>query len=179
MRAKKPGLFGSLAAVLFGLMFIAVGHFIHQQRVPYPDGVAAAATVTAVERRDGGDTYSAVVTFTTRDNRSVTVTESSSSSIRPHIGDRVQVSYQAADPEGARIIPAHDWVGLICYLAGGLVVLLGLANFGTRVAALVFTAGLVITGWQTGRRMKREAAARAADAARAAEAARAAGNPWV
>lgn len=178
MRVKKRGLFGSLAVVLFGMVFIAFGYFVHQDRVPYADGLSATATVTDVEQRHGdGVTYSAVVTFTTRDNRLVTVTESSSSSIRPHIGSKVQVSYQASDPGGARIIPAHDWVALICFAAGGLVVLLGLISFASRVAALLFTASLAVTAWQTGRRAKREAAARAA-AAPAADAARAPGNPW-
>jgi hypothetical protein len=165
--------------VLFGMVFIVFGYFVHQDRVPYTDGISTTATVTDVEQRHGdGVTYSAVVTFTTRDNRSVTVTESSSSSIRPHIGAKVKVSYQASDPGGARIIPAHDWVSLICFAAGGLVVLLGLISFASRVVALLFAASLVITAWQTGRKAKREAAARATGAAQAADAAQAPGNPW-
>lgn len=166
MSAKKPGLFGSLMVVLFGLVFIVFGYFVHQQRVPYADGVSATAKVTDVQERRGGNgpTYSAVFTFTAQDDRQVTVTESSSSSIRPHIGESVDVSYQAADPGGARIIPAHDWVSLICFAAGGLVVLLGLASFAVRLLAVALAVGLAITAWRGVRRASREAADPAAAA---------------
>ena len=174
MNAKRPGLFGSLMVVLIGLVFIVFGYFVHQQRTPYPDGVSATGKVTSVEARKGsnGTTYSAVFTFTTQDNQSVTVTESSSSSLRPHLGDAVRVSYQATDPGGARIIPAHDWISLICFAAGGLVVLLGFANFAARLITVMLAVGLAITAWRSLRKTNQEAAARAA-----ATAARASGGP--
>jgi hypothetical protein len=153
LSAKRPGLFGSLSVIIIGLIFISAGYFVHQQRVPYADGVSTTGKVTDVkQRRDSdGTTYSAVVTFTTQDMRSVSVTESSSSSTRPNVGEAVHVSYRLADPEGARIVPDHDWISLICYAAGGLVVLLGLAHLILRL--LVVT--MVIVAWRAGRKARR------------------------
>lgn len=159
MKGNRPGLFGSLFVVVFGLIFITAGHFVHQQRSPYADGVSAAGTVTDVKQsvdHDGTTMYAAVVTFTTQDNRSVSVTESSSSSTRPEVGKAVQVSYRAVDPEGARIIPAHDWISLACYAGGGLVALLGLAHFLLRLLAVTLMGVGLYTSWKTRRAMMRQ-----------------------
>jgi hypothetical protein len=151
---KTSGLFGSLFVIVFGLIFIGFGYFVHQQRVPYADGVSATAKVTGVEQRQssgGNATYSAVFTFTTRDNRAVSVTESSSSSTRPNVGETVNISYRPVDPEGARIIPAHDWISLICYAAGGFVVLAGLAHFVFRLIAVTMMAMAAYAAWKARR----------------------------
>jgi hypothetical protein len=140
--------------IVLGLIFIGAGHFVQQQRVPYPDGVSATGTVTDVKQREGNDgttLYSAVVTFTTQDDSSVSVTESNSSSIRPDVGAAVHVSYRPADPAGARIIPDHDWISLACYAAGGLVVLLGLAHFLLRLLAVTMTGVALYAGWKAHR----------------------------
>jgi hypothetical protein len=151
---KTTGLFGSLFIMVFGLIFIGVGYFVHQQRAPYADGVSATAKVTGVVQRQssGGDTtYSAVFTFTTRDNRTVTATESSSSGTRPNVGETVNISYRPVDPEGARIIPDHDWISLICYAAGGFVVLAGLAHFIFRLIAVTMMATAMYAAWKARR----------------------------
>jgi hypothetical protein len=151
---KTPGFFGSLFVIVFGLIFIGFGYFVHQQRTPYADGVSATAKVTGVVQRQGSGgntTYSAVFTFTTRDNRTVSVTESSSSSTRPNVGETVNVSYRPIDPEGARIIPTHDWISLTCFAAGGFVVLAGLAHLTFRLIALTMMGMAVYAAWKARR----------------------------
>jgi hypothetical protein len=159
LRGRRPGLFGSLFVIGFGLIFITAGHFVHQQRSPYADGVSAAGTVTGVKQaqdRDGTTMYAAVVTFTTQDNRSVSVAESSTSGTRPEVGKAVHVSYRAVDPEGARIIPDHDWISLACYTGGGLVALLGLAHFLLRLLAATMVGVALYKGWKMRRAWMRQ-----------------------
>lgn len=131
MSGRRPGLFGSIFVILIGALFVGAGFLLHRQSTPFPDGVSTTGTITGVQRvrgNDGKSSYAALVTFTARDGREVTVQESSSSSNRPDVGNRVDVSYRVADPEGARIIPEHDWFSWLCWGMGGLVVVLGVGH---------------------------------------------------
>lgn len=148
---KRAGLFGAVLIIAMGVLFLGGGLILRNQSRPFPDGVAASGTVTdvsTVNDADGRTMYARVVSFTTTSGQTVTVTESSTSSTRPDRGEAVNVSYRPADPQGARIIPDHDWISLSIVAAGGLVILAGLGVFVVRLITLITGIAILGSAWR-------------------------------
>ncbi|GAA2529318.1 DUF3592 domain-containing protein [Winogradskya humida] len=150
---KRAGLFGSLAILAIGLIFVAAGWFWHSQHVPFPGGGTATGTITGAERSRNNDNhtmYAKVYTFTTAEGREVTVTEPETSSTRPERGKQVTVSYRPNDPEAARIVPEHDWLPYAIIAIGALVAVIGLITFLIRLTTLI--TGIVLLASSARRR---------------------------
>jgi hypothetical protein len=144
---RKLGFIGSLVILVWGLVLVFIGAYVHGQRTAYDDGDSVTGTITGAETHRGNKgktSYSAIVTFTPQGStETVSVVEPASSSGRPDVGDEVEVSYRPADPRGARIVPGFDWFSLVLIGIGALLAVLGairvvakIARFGMGVAAL-------------------------------------------
>ena len=149
--SKRPGVFGSLVIVAVGVTFFVAGLFVHRSYSPYADGTSTTGTITDVRsgRGDDGKTmYTAVYTFTTADGREVSFEDPASSSNRPALGARVDVSYQPASPELARRIPGFDWFGWLVIAMGALVMVLGLLNLLRSVLRVVAVVATLALAWR-------------------------------
>ncbi|MEV8504916.1 DUF3592 domain-containing protein [Actinoplanes sp. NPDC051475] len=137
---KRAGLFGSAFIVAVGVLIACVGWMWHGRHTPYPDGVAATATVTRIEtfHQSEKTMYSRVYTFQTGEGRKVHFTEPERSTNRPGLGATAVVSYRPADPEGARVVPDTDWMPYGVMAMGGLVAVLGFGTFVVRLVSLGF-----------------------------------------
>lgn len=125
---------------------IFAGVTVHRSHTPYDGGISTTGTISDVRQgRDNGKTmYTAVYEFTTAGGRTVTFEDPASGSNRPTLGDKVEISYLPADPEGARRIPGVDWFGWLFLGVGMLIALLGLLYLlvsvlraGFRVVSIV------------------------------------------
>jgi hypothetical protein len=137
---KRVGIFGSLLILAIGVVFVIAGLYVRHQDQPYPGGITTTASVTDVRNvvnKKGHTVYSRVFTFTSADGRKVSVTESSTSTTRPTIGDAVEVSYRKGDADGARIINDKSWLSLLIIGVGGLTAVLGLGTFLIRLVTLI------------------------------------------
>ena len=123
----------SLLAVVAGLLVIGVGLALNQQ-LACSNGKLVTGTVSGVKTADykGRPVYTGLVTFTTQDGREVTIEEPSTSRSRPKLGTTVKVSYQPATPEAGRVIPAYNWISILSYAVGGLIILVGLGSLFVR-----------------------------------------------
>jgi hypothetical protein len=152
-RRKRAGLFGSLLMALLGVLLVGLGWYWHGLHRPYPDGIAATATVTKVQTSQsakGNVMYSRVYTFQTEDGRRVHFTEPEQSNRRPDLGTTATVSYRPADPEGARVIPQTDWMAFGMMAVGGLIAVVGTVTVGIRLVTLV--VGVYLLGSAARRR---------------------------
>jgi hypothetical protein len=131
---RNPGVIRSLLAIVAGLMVIGAGFGLNEQLSPYSDGILVSGTVTGVRtlQHNGRPRHTAVITFTTQDGREVSIDDSSSSRSHPKLGKTVKVSYRPAAPEKGRVIPAYNWISILCYAVGGLGILLGFVSLFAR-----------------------------------------------
>lgn len=145
--SKRPGFFAALLMLVLGGACIFAGVSVHRSHTPYDNGISTTGTISDIHKgtgRDGKTYYTAVYEFTTADGRTVTFEDPSSGSSRPTMGDKVEISYLLADPEGARRIPGVDWfawlflgVGVLIALLGLVILLASLLRAGFRVASIV------------------------------------------
>lgn len=118
---------GAIILAAAGLLFLRARR-IERESVTAPGEVVALAESTSGE---GRISYAPVVQFTTAAGRTIRFTDRLGTNPPSNkVGDKVTVSYDPDDPEGARI--AGSWLFLpmliavigAAFLAGGLIVVL-------------------------------------------------------
>jgi hypothetical protein len=128
---------GPIYLIVFGLIFFGIGAVMsYKQNNLEQNGVQAQGEVISLVTNcdDDGCAYAPIVSFKTRDAKTITF-ESTYSSNPPayEIGEQVTVIYVLEAPEKAGIKGEGLVLRIIFMIAGGLIAAIGLGMFSTSV----------------------------------------------
>jgi len=128
---------GPVYLIIFGLIFFGIGAGLSYKQINLErDGAQAPGEVISLVTNcdDEGCAYAPIVSFKTREGKTVTF-ESTYSSNPPayEIGEKVTVIYALEAPDKAVIKGAGLAFRLVFMIAGGLIAGIGLGMFSTSV----------------------------------------------
>jgi hypothetical protein len=145
MARGRIGLGAAIPLLIVGLICTPLNVYFSFLDKPFTHGVITTGTVTDVSvtettsNRRPSFSYGRIVTFQTRDGRTITVEpDQKTEQVAPRVGDRVNVSYRPQNPSEARILVPHGalntWALRACILIGALMILAGLNGVVQRFA---------------------------------------------
>ena len=150
-RNSRPGLLGSFAGVVLGVVFVVVGLFVVGTSAEV-DTTTTGEITRVIESRssDGDRVCSLEATFTVSETTyTASSSVSSDGNCRRLEGESIEVHYNSANPRENRVGMSASVVGLVFVAAGSLVGLVSLVTLAIRVASLVF--GVIL--WRRGTAM--------------------------
>jgi hypothetical protein len=144
--ARRPiGLGKAIPLLLVGLILTPITVYLSFLNKPFAGGVITTATVTDVSvtettrtrNRRPSFSYGRIVTFKTRDGRTITVDpDQTTERVAPSVGEQVKISYRPQNPSRARILGSPGllttWGYYGCILISALMVLAGLNGIVRR-----------------------------------------------
>ena len=137
-RVFKSFMHGPIYVIIFGMIFFGIGggltyrQYAFKQQTTQVQGEVTGYTMDSCD--DDGCSYKPVVSFETRDGKSISYTSSYSSSPPAYdVGETVTVYYSPENPEKAIINGEGKVFRIIFMSVGGAIILFGLGFFVANI----------------------------------------------